>query len=145
MRQIKFRAWNPDDNKMEYPLVLAICNDGTLKPLIKCADGNRAYKDYPLMQFTGLKDANGKGNDVYEGDLFEAIYKDCPDGYSILGRKTTVIKVIAKVVFNFGQFAVEMMHPEYNELVYTNLHDFLKNEQKIVIGNVYEDPELLNP
>lgn len=59
-RPIEFRVWNPDDKRMEYPLVIAISVDKIMKPLITCADGNRAYKDFPLMQFTGLLDKNGK-------------------------------------------------------------------------------------
>ena len=98
-----------------------------------------AVGEYPQEQFTGLHDKNGKGNEVYEGDIFEAVYKDCPDGYSIMGKETTVTKVMATVVFKFGQFAVEMMHPQYKQIVHTNLYEFLKNEQKVVIGNIYEN------
>lgn len=72
METIKFRAWNPDDNKMEFPLVFAIGDDDILKPLIKCSDGNRAYKNYPLMLFTCREDINRV--EIYEGDKIEGIY-----------------------------------------------------------------------
>jgi uncharacterized phage protein (TIGR01671 family) len=131
-RIIKFRAWGSFGKKMYYQK-----ENLPLFSFLRDVDGMN------IMQFTGLRDKNGKGVMVYEGDYFEAIYKDCPDGYSILGKETTVIKIRATVVFKFGQFAVEMMHPEYKQLVHTNLFDFLKNEQKEVIGNIYENPELI--
>ena len=119
-REIKFRAWNTDDNKMEYPLVLAICNDGgtlNFKPLIKCADGNSAYKDYPLMQFTGLHDRNGK--EIYEGDILQ--YTD------------NFNRPITGVVQYLGNgFWIE----EKDETHY------MPNDRE-VIGNIYENPELI--
>ena len=131
-REIKFRAWGSFGKKMHYQ-----------KENQELFSFLREFHGMDLMEFTGLHDKNGKGVEVYEGDYFEAIYKDCPDGYSILGKETTVIKVRAKVVSKFGQFVVEMMHPEYKQIVHTNLFDFLKNEQKVVIGNIYENPELI--
>ncbi len=58
-REIKFRVWVTDDNEMQFPLVFSNI-ENSFKPLIKCKDGNRAYKDYPVMQYTGLKDKDGK-------------------------------------------------------------------------------------
>jgi uncharacterized phage protein (TIGR01671 family) len=122
-REIKFRAWNPDDNRMEYPLVFATCNDGVFKPLISCVDGNRAYKDYPIMQSTGLKDKNGK--DVYEGDIISSKQWN-PREY--------------KVIFEDGEFCFVSIKGV--EKPYTNPIHYVENFS--VIGNIYENPELLS-
>jgi hypothetical protein len=52
MREIKFRAW--DDRKKE------MC-----KPFQWFSESQ--LEDYIVMQFTGLKDKNGK--EIYEGDI----------------------------------------------------------------------------
>lgn len=68
-REIKFRAWNteskymysPDDNNSEMFMYL----DGLV-----CYDGSPTDK-HILMQYTGLKDKNGK--EIYEGDIVKYI------------------------------------------------------------------------
>jgi uncharacterized phage protein (TIGR01671 family) len=151
-RIIKFRAWDNQLSRFmgdgeiifsDYGETRIEANPNSIEYI-----GDKTHNYYEesrwrFSQFTGLHDKNGKGIEVYEGDIFEAIYKDCPDGYSIMGKETTVIKVMATVVFKFGQFAVEMMHPQYKQLVHTNLYEFLKNDQKVVIGNIYEHPHLI--
>ena len=137
-REIKFRAWNTDDNKMEYPLVLAICTDGILKPLISCKDSNRAYKDYPLMQYTGLKDKNG--TDIYEGDIL------CNDKY-----QTWAWRGVVK--FSHGIFGAEWLSNVKSQSmvgIWGQKHNLRKLdddivERQIVIGNIYENPKLLKP
>lgn len=126
-REIKFRAWNPDDLKMEYPLVFAFCMDGNFKPLIKCADGNMAYKDYPIMQFTGLTDKNGK--EIYEGDL---------------------VKSKAKVPHREGQTFTNVVYwLKYRYRIKGKIYSAdltpnkVYNQEIEVIGNIYENPELL--
>jgi uncharacterized phage protein (TIGR01671 family) len=131
-RERKFRAWNPDDNKMEYPLVFAIGTDGILKPLITCADGNRAYKDYPIMEFTGMNDYNGK--EIFEGDIIRTnrnlvVVFFGTKSYDVvfLGKKDT-IEVTGWLVKNtHGQ--VEVLDSS-----------FILGE---VIGNTYENQELV--
>jgi uncharacterized phage protein (TIGR01671 family) len=125
-RQIKFRAWNPDDKRIEYPLVFAICSNGKLQPLIKCSDGNRAYKDYPIMQYTGLTDKNGK--EIYEGDIIQWTSSNV---FS-LGE-------IRKVQINY----VEAQYWGQGRNLGVYLAELLANEKCEVIGNVFENPELL--
>ena len=139
-REIKFRAWDANFQTMITPYCELI--DGYFWGE-DCTNTGYSIKHEHVMQYTGLKDKNGNGNDVFEGDIFEAIYKDCPDGFTILGKETTTITVKAVVVFKFGKFVIEMMHPQHKELVYSDLFEFLKNEQKVVIGNIYENPEML--
>jgi len=73
-----------------------------------------------LMQYTGLKDKNGK--EIYEGDLFNYM---CDDG---------CIEKNCEVVFNDGAFRTR-----WGCLI----KDIIDWEFE-VIGNIYENPELLN-
>ena len=79
---------------------------------------------YVCMQYTGLKDKNGK--EIYEGD--------------ILTHKTATISyptpTIVKSVWEFAH-----MEGVLNEM-YGNR---FKPDDFEVIGNIYENPELLSP
>lgn len=134
-RQIRFRVWNPDDKKMETPLVLAIVNDGTLnfKPLINCSDGNKAYKDYPLMQFTGLQDIKGK--DVYEGDIVN-IYGGF--GYLKNGEGVNANYIVSFKTCEYLLFRHDI------KLTWGRLSRLEEmNYNCEIIGNIYENSELL--
>lgn len=60
MREIKFRAWNKNEQKMTTPF--AWVNESNL---ISSSMGSTPT--HQLMQYTGLKDKNGV--EIYEGDL----------------------------------------------------------------------------
>ena len=67
MREIKFRAYWPADNPVN-PMI-AISFDGKIidfRPLLKSRKIKCMRKPI-LMQYTGLKDKNGK--EIYEGDV----------------------------------------------------------------------------
>jgi len=59
MNEIKFRAWNINEERM---FNWDWCKDKMNFEIF-------ANKSFRLMQFTGLKDKNGK--EIYEGDLME--------------------------------------------------------------------------
>jgi len=139
MREIKFRAWNSDDNEMYFPDTYSISPTfKKLCPLIKCKDGNRAYKMYELMQFTGLKDKNGA--DIYEGDICEVCYYNH-------SSKTT--KIIQEVIFEHGCFSLRAKNNLGLELedsrLYVPLYYSYAPNKINIIGNIHENKDLLKP
>ncbi|MDP5372494.1 YopX family protein [Lactiplantibacillus plantarum] len=121
---IKFRAWN-GYRKMMADYVSAIQNgdtQGTSSSVNVIVNGKNETWDIKndhveLLQFTGLKDVNGK--DIYEGDILE-------------NRKYRSI-----VKFASGKFLADLI-----ETIQT--FDLIgETHGSKVIGNVHENPELL--
>ena len=74
---------------------------------------------YDLMQYTGLKDKNG--TEIYEGDIIWDAHAE----------------IHGKVTFDEGTFCVEWKtHIEH-------LFEVVSDYYAEVIGNIYENPELL--
>lgn len=122
MRTIKFRAWDTREEKMAP--VKTIC------PGVGATEDDRWGNEghyFPecrlvLMQYTGLKDKDGK--EIYEGDMLKGkpyIEANCT-------RK-------GEVVFDNGMFRVVMQN------VFRRLDELA--EWCEVIGNIYENPDLL--
>jgi len=64
-REIKFRAWYTSLNLMRIPTELIQPNDETVSAGYLDGSGCPKYSECILMQYTGLKDRNGK--EIYEG------------------------------------------------------------------------------
>lgn len=128
MREIKFRAW---------------CNGEMITPAVWVSDENLpcyslgSSPKTPLMQYTGLKDANGV--EIYEGD----IVGPCSNGWNW--------------VIEWGSFGDTGFYgsnqinscrrlepaPYSNDgaIIEITEDDVL---QCVVIGNIHENPELLS-
>ncbi len=115
MRELKFKGWNNEIKKMIEPHDLY--QNGIYWPKF-------GKRDLELMQYTGIKDKNG--TEIYEGDivLFHGQYD----------KK----KLIEEVIFKYGSFFVAGYRIGEIFTILKNKNDVIK-----VIGNKYENPELL--
>jgi len=123
MRKIKFRAWDKQYKKWIKPSILSIRLDGVATSL-KWEDAN-SPDQIILMQFTGLHDKSGR--EIWEGDIIRV-----SEGYE--GDKW-VDSWIGKIVFTCGSFMVK--NEENNK--WADIDD----SDVEIIGNIYENPELL--
>lgn len=106
-REIKFRAWLKEDKKMENVETMDF-TDKSIQYLEKSEIINAyllrrvSFDDVELMQYTGIKDKNGK--EVYEGDVVKLVhFKD--------GRK----KETGKVIFLHSQAGFGIIDRDGNE------------------------------
>ncbi len=127
MREIKFRVWLKEDKKMENVETLFIGINRLCFGNSKTEDlFFRDFEEVELMQYTGLKDKNGK--EIYEGDI--VLIK--------LDETSTWHKTV--VGFKKGAFIADLIDKE--DYVYIFHHGFTGDDFEI-IGNVYENKNLL--
>ena len=138
MREMKFRAWNITTKRMVdlnavTPLALDPAFNGQLEGVFV------PFKDgYEIMQFTGLLDKSSK--EIYEGDVVSITNPL----YQI--QKARLIGVVG---FSWAAFHVEIKRTVEWELYNVDAPElmFLMNiansKEITVVGNIYENPELL--
>ena len=127
MREIKFRAWLKEERKMVNVETLFIGINRLCFGNSKTEDlFFRDFEEVELMQYTGLKDKNGK--EIYEGDI--VLIK--------LDETSTWHKTV--VGFKKGAFIADLIDKE--DYVYIFHHGFTGDDFEI-IGNVYENKNLL--
>lgn len=126
MRSIKFRAW--DGARMRYLENGDFIIEYSGISIFGKLEGRKSV-DWELMQYTGLKDKNGK--EIYKGDIV-AIGK----GKSLIG----VIEYDAPsfiIIWKNGNKRAEIINGD-REPIFKNSHISLQ-----IIGNIYKNPELL--
>ena len=132
MREIKFRVWDSERKRMSLPFKLdgftIFFTDDTI-PFQFLSDTNR----FKIMQYVGFSDKNGK--EIYEGDILRTTMTLVWDLY--LDNDIEETEVITTVV--------EYQPPKFTQrrfddgLLYTfDMEDFE------VIGNIYENPEVID-
>lgn len=131
-RTIKFRAWHNTDKAMSEPFML---NDISFWEVTDYKS-KMTFKlsQCGLMQYTGLKDKNGK--EIYEGDVLEwtLIFK------SDFGKEDSVSKTRYVVVYEMNNImGIVGFYFKDTTGKYIHFHNFKDIE---IIGNIYENPEL---
>ena len=134
MREFKFRLWSIEEKQFISPNILEVFDEsGDLTPFkyIKTGKLNPLYmpvENYIIQQYTGLTDKNNKP--IYEGDIVK---------FSRSFEKERQIKELKSFVrFDEGKFGFDLIG--FNGMFYD-----LSYECSIeVIGNIFENPELLN-
>lgn len=143
MREIKFRAWNRETSKWMF--------GGKALTLRAISGIGRSYFDESTIwvQFTGLKDKNGK--EIYEGDflqLFELQNNSVNDHHRCFG------------IVRFGKYGCECNEyaGEHYGFYLDGFSEYKRVSGKVdrcykefpltdcldyeIIGNIYENPEL---
>lgn len=112
MRTIKFRQWNPIYKRFQYDIGAAPENDG-----VWTCPQYVSWKRYPLYEFTGLHDRNGK--EIWEGDIGK-LDDGCCD------------PIVEDIQFHNGAFCQGYVPLSAMDMSIVE-----------VIGNIYDNPELL--
>src|SRR5690606_11264280 len=128
MKEMKFRAWDDVEDKMYYigeetDIIFYFDDNGIVAEKIL---GDYEMEKLPYlkyMQFTGLYDR--KGTPIYEGDLLQH-----PNG------------VIAEIKCSDYLAAFVAVYVQNGDIEINFLDKRIVNECEIV-GNIYENPELL--
>jgi uncharacterized phage protein (TIGR01671 family) len=162
MREIRFRAWDTQGywvypkghpkrefiQKMYYDVeyVYDSC-EGEYTPGARSFGHLLDDKRFIVMQYTGLKDKNNK--EIYEGDICEMIIGNreiCVKANNGDLRGFLVKIEIKYLTCGWIHLFPELTHPEDRKwCAFWDSHDedFWDKNYFKVIGNIYENPELL--
>ncbi|KAF0386103.1 YopX family protein [Pediococcus acidilactici] len=125
---IKFRAWIKTGNEIDNYV-----KPMTIQQMIHSKESTFSLEQLndlvDFEQFTGLTDVNGK--DIYEGDIIK-----------FFGANK---KIKAKNEFGIIVYKADRYGAGFNSIIQNKEHGYggINIAQDIVVGNVHENPELL--
>ena len=150
MREVKYRLWCKEREEM-IDIRKMYFENGELV-VVSCVDHDSDFAYFPedndhvLMQYTGLKDINGM--EIYESDILRVwrddeytpnrdsgggiVDYDCESGFSQIGK-------VGFEGCSFDYSTIKTLNGRHED-IYLPI-DWLDNYE--VIGNIYENPELL--
>lgn len=127
MREIKFRAWDKEDKQMFNVIMIAWPQGREIRTIVSGKGGS--CPDPILMQYTGIKDKNGK--EIYEGDVVTYPNPLCK-GEVKFGE------------YEFGDYdTYQKGCGFYIDAVERSSCGAFKGNDIEIIGNIYSNPELL--
>jgi len=141
MREIKFRGKEEYSGEWVYGYY---CRGGWIDPVNGVETPRHIiHAEYlfdidpdTLGQYTGLRDKNGK--EIYEGDIVECVSWN--EYFSKDGQPMEVFRRKMHISFLNGRFVMVEPMPEPME---DNVWDIIYNGDIEVIGNICDNPELL--
>lgn len=138
MREIKFRAWDLKNKKMIQWWDGQSDDSETNLIHWKFFSATHPYFNLELMQYTGLKDKNGK--EIYEGDIVKYKYVQGFEAETEDNKvdPNQITEMINEVKFKDGEF-----WPRPDKYIPEDCFYGYKLFDFEIIGNIYQNPELL--
>ena len=150
-RAINFRAWDPEEKIMSIVDILNL-KEQTVETDDDCL--SMAYSpeaplepECVLMQFTGLRDA--KGVEIYEGDIVQGVVA-MPQLLTSDTDDNSNFKMTGEVCYDRPSFMLKVIQNRCAKARdgMVNYFSFISDDGAVfedmkIVGNIYENPELL--
>ena len=143
MKELKFRAFHKSSK-----IMFDVVQIDFINKFVFSYERIRSMSKYPyfdtvsylsseceLMQFTGLKDVDGK--DIFEGDVVEVEFDDYYSNNSFTIDEDSTHK--GEIVFEFFGYYIK-----FPDMCFMSINDIADYEFNIkILGNIHQNPELL--